>query len=109
MVVVCRYCNAEKGDLALWEYEGMLLVRNPDHAGKVRQFRQWVTAAWNADERAQLDRLVAGVWNDRVRASMGFHQDARESAARALQGFIGRHLRASMEREKARKVAGGMR
>lgn len=83
LVVVCKYCNADKADLMLPEYQGTLLAMGSVIGKRVAKFSEWVIQDWSADEKDQYARVVARAWSDAFKAKMSW-SDAHHDMRRVL-------------------------
>lgn len=96
LVVVCRYCNADKGDLSLFEYEGFLKATNHEQGRRVALFSRWVIEDWPESDRAEFERIVAHAWADAMRARVDTSATSID-----VRNFLSRTLRSNLERRRA--------
>lgn len=102
MVVVCSYCNADKSDLSLPEYEGVLLCLNPAVGERVKAFNRWITADWTESERAEFERVVSRAWAESMRARMKSSMD--QSTVTDIRSAVSRILKVQVMRERDKRT-----
>lgn len=71
LVVACRECNAEKADLLLAEFEGVLWSLDSEIAPRVRAFADWVMADWELADQQHYQSVVSDTWRDAARFGVG--------------------------------------
>lgn len=101
LVVVCSQCNFEKADLALPEYEGLLLGFGRPSARCVSQFTRWVIRDWPEPEQQIFARRVSAGWSEGKRAAMAPSAVQRLDVRKAMS----RMLRASVVRGRVSNLA----
>lgn len=70
LVVVCRRCNHDKGDLSLPEYEGLLRGIQSPIGHRVDLFTQWVIRDWTDEDKEALAAIVEDARQEAERANL---------------------------------------